>query len=57
MVKRVERSEEEWREVLSPETFRIMRQKGTEPPFTGRYNDFHGEGVFHCAACDAPLFE
>jgi hypothetical protein len=39
-----ERSEEEWRAILSPEQFRIIRQKGTEPPSSGEYNKFKGKG-------------
>jgi len=53
---KIERSEEEWRERLSPEQFRVARQKGTERAFTGAYWDHHGEGVYRCVACDEPLF-
>ena len=42
---------------LTPEQYRVTQQKGTEPPFTGTYNDFKGDGVFVCVCCDAPLFD
>ncbi|KAA0031414.1 hypothetical protein IC582_000188 [Cucumis melo] len=53
----VQKSEEEWRAILSPEQFRILRQKGTEYPGTGIYDKFYGEGVYHCAGCEAPLYK
>lgn len=46
----------DWRERLTPEQFHIMREKGTERAFTGVYNHAKASGVYHCAACDAPLF-
>lgn len=52
----VEKTEAEWRELLTPEQFHVMRQKGTERPFTSPLNDNHKDGIYHCAACDAPLF-
>ncbi|CAH1765564.1 10949_t:CDS:2 [Entrophospora sp. SA101] len=52
----VQRSEEEWRAILSPEQFRIIRQKGTEAPNTGEYNKVFEKGIYNCAACDAPLY-
>ncbi|MGA8164526.1 MAG: peptide-methionine (R)-S-oxide reductase MsrB [Waddliaceae bacterium] len=48
--------EEEWEKDLSPEQRRVLRNKGTEPPFSGKYWDFKGKGAYHCAACDLPLF-
>ncbi|KAI5296245.1 hypothetical protein KEM52_004962 [Ascosphaera acerosa] len=51
------RTDEEWRAVLSPEQFRILREKGTEPPGTGKYDSHYpSKGVYTCAACDAPLY-
>jgi len=51
------KSESEWRAVLSPEQFRIIRQKGTERAGTGKYDKFKEEGVYTCAACDTPLYK
>jgi peptide-methionine (R)-S-oxide reductase len=56
-VAKIEKSEDQWRAELTPEQYRILREKGTERPFTGAYNDFKGEGVFACAGCGEPLFE
>jgi peptide-methionine (R)-S-oxide reductase len=53
---KVHKTDAEWRELLSPEQFHIMRQKGTEPAFTGALVDNHDDGMYHCAACNAPLF-
>jgi len=53
---KVHKTEAEWRELLTPEQFHIMRQKGTEPAFTGALVDNHDDGIYHCAACNAPLF-
>ena len=53
----VNKSEEEWRTILSPEQFRILRQKGTEYPGTGVYNKFYEEGVYTCAGCGTPLYK
>eukprot|EP00243_Klebsormidium_subtile_P013626 TRINITY_DN9117_c0_g1_i2.p2 TRINITY_DN9117_c0_g1~~TRINITY_DN9117_c0_g1_i2.p2 ORF type:complete len:132 (-),score=3.24 TRINITY_DN9117_c0_g1_i2:221-616(-) len=53
----VEKSEEEWRAILSPEQFRVIRQKGTERAGTGKYNKHHEDGLYLCAACDAPLYK
>lgn len=47
----------ELRERLTPEQYRIARDGGTERPFTGAYNDHKADGVYHCAACGAPLFD
>ncbi|CAN1167487.1 Peptide methionine sulfoxide reductase B2, chloroplastic [Linum perenne] len=53
----VQKSDEEWRAVLSPEQFRILRQKGTEYPGTGQYDKFYEEGVYSCAGCGAALYK
>lgn len=54
---KIVKSEDQWRKELTPEQFRVLREKGTERAFTGAYNDFKGQGVFKCAGCGEPLFE
>jgi len=49
-------SDEDWRGKLTPEQYRVLRQAGTEPPFTGQYFDCHVDGMYRCAACGAELF-
>lgn len=56
MAEKVRKSEAEWAAELSPEQYRITRQKGTEPAFTGEYWDEKRAGTYRCACCDAPLF-
>lgn len=53
---KIHKTEEEWRALLTPEQFHVIREKGTERPFTGALLNNHEDGVYHCAACDAPLF-
>jgi len=52
----IEKSEEEWQEQLTPEQYHITREKGTERPFTGKYNDHKADGVYKCVACGNELF-
>jgi peptide-methionine (R)-S-oxide reductase len=47
----------EWEKKLSNEEFAILRMCGTERPFTGKYNSFYEEGIYHCAACGSVLFD
>jgi peptide-methionine (R)-S-oxide reductase len=55
-MEKVEKTEEEWRKELTPEQYKILREAGTEPPFTGIYNDEKTDGVYRCAACGLELF-
>ena len=53
---KVKRTDAEWRELLTPEEYAVLRQAGTEAPFTGEYTDTKTEGVYRCRACGAELF-
>jgi peptide-methionine (R)-S-oxide reductase len=48
--------ESKWKKRLNPKEYHILREKGTEPPFTGKYVDNHLEGTYRCKACGNPLF-
>ena len=50
------KTEEQWKSELTPAQYRVLREKGTEPAFTGKYYDNHEEGMYVCGACGAPLF-
>lgn len=52
----VARTEAEWKQKLTPEQYRVLRQKGTERPFTGEYDEFFEPGEYSCAGCGAALF-
>ncbi|MEW6195521.1 MAG: peptide-methionine (R)-S-oxide reductase MsrB [Bacteroidota bacterium] len=54
---KVNKTNKEWKEILTPEQYNILREKGTERPFTGKYWDSHEEGIYKCAACGEILFE
>ncbi len=56
MQEKIQKSEQEWREELTPEQYAILRGKGTEAPFTGKYVHTKDDGVYRCGACGAELF-
>jgi peptide-methionine (R)-S-oxide reductase len=56
-VNKIIRSDQEWKEILTPEQYRIAREKGTEAPFSGKYWDFFEKGHYECVACGSRLFE
>lgn len=56
MKPKVHKTEAEWKQQLTPEQYRIAREKGTERAFTGAYHDCHDQGVYRCACCGAELF-
>ena len=56
MVKKINKTDNEWEQLLTPEQFYVTRQRGTERPFSGEYNDCKLAGIFQCSCCDTPLF-
>jgi peptide-methionine (R)-S-oxide reductase len=54
---KIQKTDAEWRAELTPEQYHIMREKGTERPFTGALVNNHADGLYHCGACNAPLFK
>ena len=57
MAPKVVKSDKEWKESLTPEQYKVMRQGGTEPPFSGKFNTHDEKGTYVCAACGTPLFK
>jgi peptide-methionine (R)-S-oxide reductase len=55
-MEKLQKTEEEWRQELDPERYHVLREKGTEPPFTGAYTYNKDEGIYRCGACGAELF-
>ena len=56
MTEKVSKTEEEWRAELGPDRYKILREAGTEPPFTGEYVHSKEDGIYRCGACGAELF-
>jgi peptide-methionine (R)-S-oxide reductase len=52
----MKKTDEEWKKELTPEQYKVARQCGTEPPFTGKYWNLHDDGTYHCVCCNAKLF-
>jgi len=52
----MEKSDKDWKKTLTPEQFEICRNRGTEPPFSGEYNDCKEKGIYKCACCGVDLF-
>jgi peptide-methionine (R)-S-oxide reductase len=56
MTEKIKKSDEEWKNELTPEQYQVMRKAGTEPAFTGKYHKTKDPGTYTCAACGQPLF-
>jgi len=56
MLEKIHKTEAEWKKILTSEQYKVMREKGTEAPFSCSWIK-HGEGTYNCAACDLPLFQ
>lgn len=57
LMDRVEKTDDEWKSELSPESFDVARKQGTELAFTGKYHDCHEDGVYECVCCHTDLFD
>lgn len=55
-IKKIMKTDEEWKRILTPEQYNVTRQKGTEAPYTSPLNNIHEQGTFECVCCDLPLF-
>ena len=56
MPDKIDKTESEWRQKLTPEQYHVAREKGTEAAFSGKYWDMHEDGAYHCVCCGAKLF-
>ena len=54
---KITKTDQEWQELLAPDAYRVTRQHGTEPPFSGQYASFKEDGVYQCVCCGTPLFD
>lgn len=57
MTRKISKTDKEWRQQLTPEQYKVTRKKGTEPPFTGEYDDCKEQGVYQCICCGNDLFD
>jgi peptide methionine sulfoxide reductase msrA/msrB len=57
MTKKIIKTDDEWKKILTSEQYRVMRKAGTERPFSGKYNDYYEKGTYFCAGCGKPLFD
>jgi len=57
MSEKIKKTDEELRAALTPEQYHVTQEKGTERPFTGKYNDHHEQGVYRCVVCGNELFQ
>ena len=55
-VKKVTKTNEEWKRILNPDQYKVTREKGTEAPYSSPLNEIHEQGIFECVACGLPLF-
>ncbi len=55
-IKKVTKTDAEWKQILTPEQYSVAREKGTERPFSSPLNDVHDQGTFECVACELPVF-
>ena len=57
LVDRIEKSDQEWQDILTPKQYRVARLAGTELAFTGKYHDLHDKGIYKCVCCGTDLFD
>ncbi|MCZ3367354.1 MULTISPECIES: peptide-methionine (R)-S-oxide reductase MsrB [Methanobacterium] len=57
LMEKVEKTDDEWKEILTPQQFDVARKKGTELAFTGKYHDCHEDGIYKCVCCEIDLFD
>lgn len=55
-VEKVRKDDDDWKKILSDQEYQVARKKGTEPAFTGKYHNFHGNGLYRCVCCGTDLF-